>query len=223
MSNNLTPNQQIISDDILRYKKNSLPANLALLGLVFNCLYFMLLYAIKVSTISVEVDGVPVTSATRFADLTMGFSVVITLFMLLISFLASEGIKGYNKKYCITLLVLAAFQIIRIFGYPLYGLQNDMLKVNYFFLNPTESVTEFIILLVYLCASAACFVASAVTGYFRCKRLETFEANIASGAINVDATLKELDEEDERQATNVLSEAKVTDKELELVKEDANA
>lgn len=208
--NKLTPNQQIIADDILRYKKNSLPSGLALLGLVFNCLYFMLLYGIKVSTISEVVDGRPVQIATRFADMTMGFSVVITLFMLLIAFLSSEGIKGYNKKYCIVLLVLAAFQILRIFGYPVYGLKNDMLKVNYFFLNPTESTTEFVILVVYLCASAACFIASAVIGYFRCKRLETYEAGIANGTINVEATLKELDAE-ESKAANVPA------------KEDANA
>lgn len=206
----LTPNQQIVADDILRYKKNKLPANLALLGLVFNCLYFMLLYAIKVS-------------ASKFAELEMGISVILTLLTLLLAFLASEGIKGYNKKYCIVLLVLAAFQIFRIFGYPLYGLKNNMLTVNYLWLNPTDSTAEFVIMLVYLCASAACFIASAVVGYIRTVRLENFEANLAKGAINVEATLKELDEEDIRQAKNVLAEANLTEIEENLVKEDENA
>ena len=36
---------QVIKHDILRYKKNKLAQSLAILGLVFNCLYFMLLYA----------------------------------------------------------------------------------------------------------------------------------------------------------------------------------
>lgn len=206
----LTPNQQIVADDILRYKKNKLPANLALLGLVFNCLYFMLLYAIKVS-------------ASKFAELEMGISVILTLLTLLLAFLASEGIKGYNKKYCIVLLVLAAFQIFRIFGYPLYGLKNNMLTVNYLWLNPTDSTAEFVIMLVYLCASAACFIASAVVGYIRTVRLENFEANLAKGTINVEATLKELDEEDIRQAKNVLAEANLTEIEENLVKEDENA
>lgn len=208
--NKLTPNQQVVADDILRYKKNKLPANLALLGLVFNCLYFMLLYAIKVFD-------------SKFAKMEIGISVILTLFTLLISFLASEGIKGYNKKYCIVLLGLAAFQIFRIFGYPLYGLKEDILKVNYLWFNPKSSTLEFVFMLVYLCASAACFILSAVLGYLRAVRLEKFEANLANGTINVDATLKALDEEDIRQAENVIAEANVTETELNLVKEDENA
>lgn len=209
----LNPNQQIVADDILRYKKNSLPANLALLGLVFNCLYFMLLYGIKLST--VMNNGM--TEATRFSNLTMGFSVVLTLFMLLIAFLSSEGIKGYNKKYCIVLLALAAFQIFRIFGYPLYGLKNNYLTVNYFWLNPTESITEFIIMLAYLCASAACFVLAAVIGYFRCRRLEKHEAGVKDGSVNVENALKTLDEEESRAA------AEFSEREKELVEEGDNA
>ena len=206
----LTPNQQIVADDILRYKKNKLPASLALLGLAFNCLYFMLLYAIKVSS-------------SKFAEIEIGISVILTLVTLLVAFLASEGIKGYNKKYCIVLLVLAAFQIFRIFGYPLYGLKNDLLKVNYLWFNPESSTLEFVLMLVYLCASAACFILSAVFGYLRTVRLEKHEASIAGGKISVDATLKELDEEDIRQAENVIAEANVTDIELNFVKEDENA
>lgn len=208
--NKLTPNQQVIADDILRYKKNKLPANLALLGLVFNCLYFMLLYAIK-------------EPKSKFTELEIGISVILTLFSLLIAFLASEGIKGYNKKYCIVLLVLAAFQIFRIFGYPLYGLKNNMLQVNYLWFNPKSSTLEFVLMLVYLCASAVCYILSAVFGYLRTTRLEKFEANLANGSINVDATLKELDEEDIRQAKNVIAEANVTENELNFVKEDENA
>ena len=207
---NLTPNQKIVADDILRYKKNKLPANLALLGLVFNCLYFMLLYAMKEPN-------------TKFAEIEIGISVILTLCTLLVAFLASEGIKGYNKKYCIVLLVLAVFQIVRIFGYPLYGLQNNLLKVNYLWFNPTSSTLEFVIMVVYLCASAACYVLSAVFGYLRTVRLEKHEASIANGTLSIEATLKELDEEEIRQAENVISEANVTESELNLVKEDENA
>ena len=207
---NLTPNQKIVADDILRYKKNKLPANLALLGLVFNCLYFMLLYAMKEPN-------------SKFAEIEIGISVILTLCTLLVAFLASEGIKGYNKKYCIVLLVLAVFQIVRIFGYPLYGLQNNLLKVNYLWFNPTSSTLEFVIMVVYLCASAACYVLSAVFGYLRTVRLEKHEASIANGTLSIEATLKELDEEEIRQAENVISEANVTESELNLVKEDENA
>lgn len=206
----LSPNQQIISDDILRYKKNKLPANLALLGLVFNCLYFMLLYGFKVPN-------------SKFSELEIGFSVVLTLFTLLIAFLASEGIKGYNKKYCIVLLCLAAFEIFRIFGYPVYGLKNNLLMVPYFGYYPTSSTVEFILLLVFLIASAVCFSAAAVLGFIRCTRLEKFEANLADGTVSIDATLKEMDAEDERQAENLVSEVNLSKNELKLIEEDKNA
>lgn len=190
---------EIVQTDIYRYKKNKLSANLTFLGLAFNCLYFMLLYGIKIGTD----NGV----ATRFASLMIGFSVVLTLVTLLVSFLAEEGIKGYNKKYAIVLWVLAAFQIFRIFGYPLYGLQNNYLTVNYFWINPTESTTEFIIMVVYLVASAASFIAAGVIGWIRAVNLEKFVKSVEAGEIDVDATLKELDEQDEKAAASVNSVA----------------
>lgn len=194
----LTENEKIIDHDILRYKKNKLAANLVLLALVFYCLYFMLLFGIKTSTVSAE-DGS--TTATKFASLQMGFTVILTLATLLVSFLASEGIKGYNKKYSIVLIVLAVLQVVRIFGYPLYGLQNNLLTVNYFGLNPTTSTVEFILLLVYLLASAACYIAAAVIGYVRAVNLEKFEKKISEGEVDVEKALDELDKQDASNVT----------------------
>lgn len=195
-----TVNEQIISTDIFRYKKNKLASGLALLGLVFNCLYIMLLYGIK-SALTKDGD------TTWFVSLTIGFSVILTLIVLLTTFLASEGIKGYNKKFAIVLIVLAAFQIFRIFGFPLYGLKNGLLTVNYFGYEPdpndfsvANSLPEFIIMLVYLGASAACLIASAVIGWIRAVRLEKFQKQLEAGEISVEATLKAMDAEDEAVA-----------------------
>ena len=110
-----TPNQEIIHSDILRYKTNKLPATFALLGIVFSCLYFCLLYGFR---------------SNFFSNWQIGISVILTLFSLLITFLASEGIKGYNKKFVIVLIVLAAIQIIRIFGIPLSALRYDIANGN---------------------------------------------------------------------------------------------
>lgn len=195
-----TLNQQIINVDISRYKKNKLAANLALLGLVFNCLYIMLLYGIKQANTA---DG----TRTWFVSLTIGFSVILTLIVLLATFLASEGVKGYNKKFSIVLIVLAAFQILRIFGFPLYGLKNGLLTVNYFWYNPdptnysvANSVPEFVIMLVYLIASAACLIASAVIGWVRAVQLEKFTKQLEAGEVSVEQTLKAMDAEDEAVA-----------------------
>ena len=187
-----TENQRILDNDIARYKKNKLAANLALLGLVFNCLYFMLLYGIK-----------PGSLTTRFSSLHIGFSVILTLVVLLATFLASEGIKGYNKKYSIVLLVIAVFQIVRIFGFPMYGLQNNLLTVNYFWFWPTTSGLEFALLVIYLAASAACLVASAVIGYIRAVNLEKFTKQLENGEVVVEDVLKKMDEEDLRNMQEV--------------------
>ncbi len=188
-----TENQKILDSDISRYKKNKLGAGLALLGLVFNCLYFMLLYGYKTSVFSTG-------EYTKFYSMEIGISVLLTLVMLLTTFLSSEGVKGYNKKFCIVLLVLAVFQVFRIFGYPLYGLRNNLLNVNYFGLTdktPGVNGIEFTILLVYLLASAACLIASAVLSYIRIVQLEKFTASIESGEFNIDEFLAKLDKEED--------------------------
>ncbi len=189
-----TPNQEIIHSDILRYKTNKLPATFALLGIVFSCLYFCLLYGFR---------------SNFFSNWQIGISVILTLFSLLITFLASEGIKGHNKKFVIVLIVLAAIQIIRIFGIPLSALRYDIANGNtvadetstlytrYFGVD-LAPWTCFVFLTLWLCASAACLIASAVIGYINCVRLEAFNKKIESGEISVEKTIKEMNEEDEK-------------------------
>lgn len=177
-----TVNQQIIADDILRYKRNKLAQILAILGLVFNCLYFCVLYAIPDSDMR---------------KMTLGFSVILTLIVLLMIFLSSEGVKGYNKKFSIVLLVIAAFQILRIFYYPLNGLINDSLKgIGYFGYYPENSGFYFTIMLIYLLASSACLIASAVLGWVYAVRLQKFQKKLDNGEISVEATMAAMDEED---------------------------
>jgi hypothetical protein len=185
-------NDQILVADISRYKKNKLGANLALLGLLFNCLYFMLIYSYKQSILE---DG----SFVKFCSIDIGFSVILTLVSLLAAFLASEGVKAYDKRYCIILIVLAVFQILRIFYLPLYGLQNKLLTVNYFGLEestPGVNGIEFAILTIYLCASAACFIASAVISYIKTNQLNAHIAAVESGEIDIDKVLAEADAEE---------------------------
>lgn len=181
-----TPNQKIIQNDIMQYKTNKLPATLALLSIVFNCLYFCLLYGF----------GSP-----WFATWKIGFSVVLTLVTLLFTFLASEGIKNYDKKYTIFLLVIAAVTFVRIFGMPLEALKADstVLETRYFGVDLSPALC-YTFLVVWLAASVACLVASAVLGYINCLRYESHKKKLASGEVNIDVTLKEMDEEDAQKA-----------------------
>lgn len=182
----LTENQKIVHNDILRYKKNKFAAALALLGLVFNCLYFMILYAMP---------------DAHFTTVTIGLSVIITLLVLLFIFFSSEGVKGYNKKFSIVLLIIAVVQIARIFYYPLNGVMNNWLiqadadhTIGYFGIYPTSSGLFFALMVIYLAASAACLVAAAVIGWIYAVRLEKFQKQLDSGEIDLNAALKDIDE-----------------------------
>ena len=181
-------NNMLLQRDTLRYKKNSLPANLALLALLFNCLYFCLLYAFKNAVLS---DG----SATWFSSILIGASVILTLVMLLTNFLASEGIKGYKKHFCIVLLVLALIQIARIFIYPLYVLQHGEFTVTYFWIRNSSNIFLGIVLIIWLCASAACLIASAVIGFINCTKLENHLAAIEKGEVDIDKFFQEAKQE----------------------------
>ena len=194
MKNEKTPEQVIISHDIMRYKINKAAQILALLGLVFNCLYFMLLYGISGNFYYT-------TGSENYAGLTlMGVSVILTLVILLTVFLSSENVKNYKKTYSYVLLAIAVIQVVRIFGYPLWGLKNQILTVGYFgfFPTPEQSWVEFTILTVYLCASAACLVAAAVVGWIQSVRLGAYMAKVESGEVDVMDVVKKLDAQETR-------------------------
>lgn len=204
--------KKIVQDDILRYKKNKLAGMLTLLGLVFTMLYFALLYSVNNSF---------------FYTINMGFSVIVTLVLLLVAFLSSESIKNYRKTYCIVLLVLAAINIGRIFYYPLRGLREDAFKDAVYFWTKMSSGGIFTFLLIYLVASAACYVGAAVIGFMYADRLEKHEKGVQSGEIDVEAAIAQEEEKAELAkatvAENAVAEtAEAEAKEAETAEQEAN-
>lgn len=190
MKRNQVEKNAVIQDDLLRYTKNKLPASLALLALVFNILYFTLLYTIH---------------TTQMYTIVVGVSVIVNLLVLLSGFYASEGIKAYNKKMCILLLVLAAVQIARIFIYPLQGLSDKWMAGNAYFGVIMTTGSNGALLIIYLVGSAACFIASAVLGYINTMKREAHLKKIESGELSIEDTLKELDEQDLAKETEEVS------------------
>lgn len=185
MKQNKTEVNPVLQDDILRYKKNKFAANFALLALVFNCLYFMLFYSVNNS---------------GFYTILLGLSVILNLLVLLLGFFCSEGIKGYNGKFAYVLFGLAATQIVRIFIFPLKGMQNDWLKGNFYFGAEMKSPVQGAILIVFLVISASCFIVSGVQGLITAKRLKNFQKKLDNGEVSVEETIKELAEKDARKA-----------------------
>ena len=201
-----TPNQEILHSDIMRYKTNKLPASLALLGIVFSCLYFCLLYGYK---------------TPFFSMWKIGISVMLTLILLLVTFLASEGIKAYKKKFAIVLIILAVIQVIRMFGLPLEALRYDsklaatdvhaLGELRYFGVDLSSGLS-YTLLILWLAASAACLIAAAVIGYINCTKLENFQKKVENGEVVVEDVLAQMDAED-NAATSVRSEIVVADTE----------
>ena len=167
---------------------------MTLLSLAFACLYFALFYSL--------LNG-------AYYGILIGGSIVLNLAVLLITFLSSEGVKGYNKKFCIPLLVIAVIQIARIFIYPMdIALGGDYLYPGttyeitaWYFGTALSSAATSTILIIYLVLSAACLVASAITGYVRAMQLEIFNKHLADGTLSVDAALADLNAKDAAGAT----------------------
>lgn len=174
----------VIQKDIMRYKKNKLAGNLALLSIVFMCLYFMVMYAQVAGDIEAKF-----TNKENVYTVLNGVSVVLNLVLLLAIFLSSEELKGYNKKFSFVVWVIAAIQIVRIFGYPVSTfskkIRSGMREVALL------DGGTFALLIIFLIASAACLIAAGVIGYIRSAQLEKFRAQVADGTVDLNGALAE--------------------------------
>lgn len=177
----------VIKDDIQRYKKNKLASSLAILGIVFCCIYFIVLYA-------------QVNNGNYYYKWPIMIDVIYNLFFLLFIFLFSEQVKNYNRKMFWVQLAFGAMQIVRIFWLPLAGVTKtaypSIVKIEY--VDKALSSGAFIVMVIALALSGVCVIASAVIGLIRAKSYENFNKKLESGEVSVEATLKELDEEDRK-------------------------
>jgi len=100
----MTRDVQMIQKDRMRYTKDKFSANLVILAIVFDCLYFVSLYQSDVGT--------------YYYTWMIGVSVVYNLVFLLAAFLASESVKNRRTGYSVVLIALGLVQIARIFILP---------------------------------------------------------------------------------------------------------
>ena len=151
-----TAEDRAIQRDRMRFIKNSLCSNLAILGILFNVFYFVSIYKSDVGT--------------YYYNITIGASIVYNLIFMLAVFLSSEGVKNYKKGYSFLLAVIGALQIVRIFHIPMKAHAAVVTVAG-------EAVTvmpngQFTWVVACLGLSAACLVASAVVNFIRCSELE---------------------------------------------------
>lgn len=154
--------ESLIRRDRMRFTKNSLSANLAILAILFDVLYFVGIYQRN--------------AGNYYYTYMMGISVIYNLIFMLAAFLSSEGVKNYKKDYTWMLLILGVIQVVRIFILPMdahntpYGDGRVM------------SDTQFIVEVAFLVISAVCLVASAIVNYVKCTALESHMKMMAEQA-----------------------------------------
>ena len=151
----------------MRFIKNSLSSNLAILGILFDVFYFVSLYQSDVGT--------------YYYNIQIGGSVVYNLIFMLAVFLASEGVKNYKKNYSYLLLAIGIMQIVRIFVIPMQAHTTPTI------IGGVETMVmgsgQFYTVVVFLAISAVCLIASAAVNFIRCRELsehlKTLEAQNA--------------------------------------------
>ncbi|MCR5121631.1 MAG: hypothetical protein K6B74_04350 [Ruminococcus sp.] len=94
-----------LKKDRLRFTKNKLSANLILLAIAANALYFVSIYGSDVGS--------------YYYSLFIGASIVYNLVFMLTAFLSSEGVKSYKLGYAVISIILGILQTARIFYIPM--------------------------------------------------------------------------------------------------------
>ena len=151
----MTTEERTIQRDRMRFIKNSLSSNLAILGILFDVFYFVSIYKSDVDT--------------WYYSILIGASIVYNLMFMLAVFLSSEGVKNYKKNYSYVLALMGVLQIVRIFIIPAQAHAAETV-IN------GEAVTvmqdgQFFRVVAYLVISAICLLAAAVVNFIRCREL----------------------------------------------------
>ncbi len=147
---------EYIRKDRMRYVKNKLSGNLAILSIILNALFFISIYKSNVGQ--------------YYYKPLIGGSIVYNLLFMMIVFLVSEGSKNYQIGYSYIAFPVGVLQFARIFIYPMMAHSSVTLTTGI-----EEQVmkdAQFIRLLIYLIGSGCCLILSAVIGMIRAKKLK---------------------------------------------------
>lgn len=151
----MTAEERTVKRDRMRFIKNSLAANLALLGILFDVLYFVKIYQSDVGS--------------YYYTILIGASIVYNLVFLLAVFLSSEGVKNYKPGYSYLLGVIGIFQIVRIFIIPMRAHSATTLVNGETVAVMGDGAFTYVVILLIL--SAVCLLASAAVNFVRCREL----------------------------------------------------
>ncbi len=165
-----------VADDRMRFTKNTTSSRLALLAIVFDVLYFISIYKSDVGT--------------YYYTIMIGASVVYNLIFLLAAFLASEGVKNYNRRFSVLMVVLGIIQLVRIFILPAAAhgtvigapIETVLRLFNVSIPMTVENTVmqdgQFLRVCIYLVLSAVCLFAGAAINNKKSSKLAAHMANL---------------------------------------------
>ena len=151
----MTQEERSIQLDRMRFTKDNLSANLVLVAIVMDALYFVSIYQSDVST--------------WYYNWVMGASIICNLLFLLMAFLASEGVKSRKTGFTIPLIVLGLFQVVRIFYLPALAHSSTVTIAGEEIVVMGDS--QYYYTIICLAVSAVCCIVAAVTSYMNNKKL----------------------------------------------------
>ena len=155
----MTQEERLIQKDRMRFIKNKLPANLAILAILFDVFYFVSIYQSDVRD--------------YYYTILIGASILYNLVFMLACFLSSEGIKNYKGSYAWLLLVLGIGQIVRIFVIPAQAHATELKKVGRVMGDP-----QYAFVVTCLVLSALCLLTAALIGGYRSYVLKNYQASL---------------------------------------------
>ena len=156
----------MIRKDRMRYTKNTTSSGFALLAILFNVFYFVSIYRSNVGT--------------YYYTWLTGVSIVYNLVFMLTVFLCSEGVKNYKINYSVTMIIVGALQIVRIFIIPAKAAATviEINKEERAVMLPAQHTR----VIVFLLVSAFFLVAGGIIGIIRSKTLEAYNKSLAAKA-----------------------------------------
>ena len=152
-----------VKKDRLRFTKNKLSANLILLAIVANALYFVSVYSSNVGS--------------YYYRIFIGASIVYNLVFMLAAFLSSEGVKSYKMGYACVSIVLGILQVVRIFYIPLNAL-NEPTPVVDSEIPTVMADGQFWYIAFCLSVSAALLVLAGIVGIVKTTALNSYQAEL---------------------------------------------
>ena len=151
----MTQEANSIRTDRMRFTQDSLSANLILVAIVMDALYFVSVYQSNVST--------------WYYNWVMGASIICNLLFLLMAFLASEGVKSRKTGFTLPLIGLGVFQVIRIFYLPALAHTSTVVIAGEEIMVMDDG--QYMYCIVCLAVSAVCCVVAAVISEMNNRKL----------------------------------------------------